>query len=301
MPAFPAFRIPRRSGLHRIASIALYRALLSQCHRLQIEDAARDEVQNLIRNRFKQARRDASLAKLKISFEAGYEAIDLLDNAVAGSVESKDRILKLLDNAPLRVRQPPATRPTPAKQDLKSEGRAEDTTKPRHSLFDRPLPLAELSGKRHVPVLVNANQIPMLRIKKPQPEHLSGYLAHRVKTRGKRHDRRHRLEDELNLAEQEDRWDEILATLEKKQSYAGIAQAFNGTNEPSWCDAIEEEIDVVSRQLRDERRKNREMAEKMQDVVDRETALYEKEKAERRRQRGTKRSVSSDESEKHSS
>lgn len=293
----PAYHLARRSGPHRIAAIALFRALLSQCRRLAIPHPQHDELHNLIRNRFKQARFDQQGRRLEITFEAGYEAIDLLDAAVAGNEVSKSRILQLLEDAPLRARQPPpAPSVTPdklRKSDMEAVEYEEATLqRPKQSLFDRPLPLCQLSGRRHVPILVSANRIPMLRIKKPQPQHLSGFLAHRIKTRQKRHDRRHRLALEMSIAEREDEWDQLVAGEGKA---AGVENArTRGWMEPSWCDAIEDEIDEVHFRLEEERRKNREMAEKMQVVVDRETALFEKEKAERRQERARRSSESRD-------
>lgn len=287
----PAYRIPRRSGPHRIAAIALFRALLAQCRRIDLDPVRHDELCSLIRNRFKQARHDQSTRRLKVSFEAGYEAVDLLDGAVAGNGESQSRILKLLEeDAPWKAKQPPpATRVASEKSrkdrsQLPSQTGEGSPAKRRPSLFDRPLPLSELSGRRHVPVLVSANQIPMLRIKKPQPESLTGYLNHRMKTRHKRHERRHRLGEELSIAEREDEWDYIVAEVGEGKRW-NFQDSMTGELEPGWADAVEEGLQEVHQHLNEEREKNRDMAEKMQGVVDRETALYEKEKAERKQAR----------------
>lgn len=289
----PALRLPRRSGTHRIAAIALFRALLSQCRQLQVENLQRDELQNLIRNRFKQARGAEGLRRLRISFEAGYEAIDLLDAAVAGNGESQSRILDLLESAHPRAKQPPPVPAIASKKRNKAEGTASQdvsaTTKPKASLFDRPLPLSQLSGKRRIPTLISANTIPMLRIQKPQPPHLSGFINHRIEQRHKRHARRHRLTEELSLAEREDDWDDIIQELGRRERGGmSIGEAMMGGKgvmhgvEPGWSDAIEDEIDVVHAQLDEEATKNRVMAERMQAVVDRETALFEQERDERR-------------------
>lgn len=294
MPA--AYRLLRRSGPHRIAALALYRALLLQCRRVSLPQRQHDELQNLVRNRFKQARGDQSTTQLRVSFEAGYEAIDLLDAAVTGIEESKDRILKLLEDAPLKARQAYTGPSIPVtKREKIDKASVENTAvpaKPKHSLFDRPLPLSELSGKRHVPRLVNANHIPILRVKKPQPEHLSGFLSHRIKQRQKRYDRKDRIIDELSVAEGEDEWDDIIDEIQEKENrHIGQAMTADGDDDPSWCEALDAELFKVNRQLSGEKRKNKEMAEKMQAVVDRETALFEEERAERKGVRAKTRSL----------
>ena len=71
-------------------------------------------------------------------------------------------------------------------------------------------PFTNLSGRRHVPVLVNANRVPMLRIKKPQPPFLSRIIRDTANTRERRIVTADRLVSELPTAEDEDQWDEIL-------------------------------------------------------------------------------------------
>lgn len=74
--------------------------------------------------------------------------------------------------------------------------------------FARPFP--KLSGRRHVPVLVNANRVPFLRIKKPQPPFLSRIIRDTVETRERRLTREETLSKEAPIAEDEDEWDQIL-------------------------------------------------------------------------------------------
>lgn len=204
----PDLRIPIRNGPHRIAAIALYRALLTLCRTVPFGKVQRDELQNIVRNRFKQARHSHSTRRLRISFQAGYEAIDHLDAAVAGNEGSQQYISELLEQAPAKIKLSPAlSQPTTKAKDTEDEEAAEDNeavNQPRISLFDRPLPLEKLSGKRHIPVLFNANHIPVLRIKKPQPASLSRFIRQRIEQRQDRHDRRWRLHAEKELAAWED-------------------------------------------------------------------------------------------------
>lgn len=299
----PAFLAPHKSTLHRIAAIALYRALLIQCRAVPLGIEQRDGLQNIVRNRFKQSQYVQSHRRLRVSFEAGYEAIDYLDDAIAGSEEAKGYIVALLERAPENVKQAPP----PSKAFLRASKKKESATEealdlqPKRSLFDRPIPLEELSGKRHVPVLFDANHIPVLRIKKPQPHSLSGFLNNRIKQRQARHDRRYRLYEELRIAKWEDEWDLLTADPTSKEKYVDV---FEGTGIPdamlrtkivekeqngNWSDAVEAAITEVHVQLNEEREKNRLMAEKMQGVVDREKELFDKEKIDRKREKNLER------------
>ncbi len=261
MPLF----IPRfRSGEHRIAAIALYRALLSQCRALPLATQQVGELQNIIRNRVKQARRSQSTRLLRVSFEAGYQALDHLDAANAGDEASTTYIRDILDRAPPKLKLPP-----PVKQQAlrpRNSGDVED----KPSILDRPLPLFELTGKRHVPVLFNANRIPVLRIKKPQPANLSGYIYNRIEQRQKRQDRRWELDAEKTIAAHEDEWDALV----NKQQVQG--------EKIRWVDAVQMAAVEVQASLDLEKDKNRRMAERMQIVVDRERQLLEEESTGKR-------------------
>jgi hypothetical protein len=280
----PKHLLPRRNTPHRVAAIALYRALLSQSRSLpSSSQEQRDAIQNIIRNRFKQAEHLESPRLLKINFEAGYEAIDHLDAAVGGNDRSRAYILDLLQRSPAKVKEP---KPAPVVPKRKKASTSEDHKNesenelPRINLFDRPLPLEKLSGKRHVPVLFNANHIPVLRLKKPQPASLSNFIRQRIEQRQEWHNRRHRLQNELVIARCEDGWDELI-------SHTGLAlgdvrSEVHGDQEPQWQDAILEANSDVDAKLTAETNKYQAMATKMQAVVDREQALYNREKAERR-------------------
>ena len=296
MPHIP---VPHRSGVHRVAAIALYRALLTQCRALPlVQQRQGNELQNIVRNRFKQVRHESSPRWLKPRFQAGYEAIDYLDAAVAGDEGSKNYILDLLERAPERVKKPPPVVIYKTLQrTIKKRNRASSESVERHgaeatvggmkpSVFDRPFPLDELSGRRHVPVLFNAQGIPVLRIKKPQPQNLSSYINDRIEQRQKRHDLRHRIEDELEIAKLEDVWDQIVAEAAidsgDGRGRAGGKVRVWDAREPQWSEELGKARKEINRILDEERMKNREMAEKMQGVVDREQQLFDEEKVARR-------------------
>jgi hypothetical protein len=283
----PPFLVPRHVSAHRTSAIALYRALLQQTRAVPLPSQSQQELQNIVRNRCKQAIHLHSYQRLKLAFQAGYEAIDHLDAAIAGNEESTRFIAGLLARAPAGVKaDPPVGLLLKNKtRGSKSEGTIASTSlaqalrpKPSTELLSRPLPLAQLSGKRHVPVLFNANHIPILRIKKPQPENLSGFIKHRIKQRQRRHDRRHWLVEQIEFAQYEDLWDDIV----ERETGLGDRYRSGEQDEPTWAEEFEISKAEVDKAIWEEGRKNAEMAARMQGVVDREREAFERERVERR-------------------
>ncbi|KAK5168058.1 casein kinase 2 regulatory subunit [Saxophila tyrrhenica] len=282
--SMPDLKIPIRSGVHRIAAIALYRALLTQCRAVPLAEAQKHELQNIVRNRFSYYQRLHSIRRLRVAFEAGYEAIDRLDSAIAGDAKSTAYIKSLLERAPTRAKQAPLTsRPYLEQQKPANVSQETDQPdRPRVSLLDRPLPLEKLSGKRHVPVLFNANRIPVLRIKKPQPQSLSLYIHKRITQRQKWHNQRMQLENQRPLAAWEDEWDELISRTHAAAMSDAETSETRGRERRSWASTIDEAWDTVVGKIEAQKEKDMVTAEKMQAVVDRERNLLEQEKQERR-------------------
>lgn len=263
----PSFLVPRHVSAHRIAAIALYRSLLRQSRAAPLQLTQQDELQNIIRNRFKQTRHLHGYARLKIAFQAGYEAIDYLDAATAGNEESTTCLTSLLARAKPKVKAAPPL--TLAQSEIiaarAKASRKQTAFKPSDAILARPQALETLSGPRHVPVLFSANSIPVLRIKKPQSEALSGFIKTRIKQRHKRWNHRHWLEEQIAFAEQEDAWDDLVAengSVESEDAHV------------SWAKEFVVAKDVVRNAITREGQKNLAMAEKMQAVVDREQAAF---------------------------
>jgi hypothetical protein len=268
---------------HRTSAIALYRALLQQTRAVSLPVKSQQELQNIVRNRCKQAIHLHSYQRLKLAFQAGYEAIDHLDAAVAGDEESTRFIAGLLARAPAGVKADPVVALTLKSKMRGSKSEATTATtslkpapKPSSELLSRPHPLAQLSGKRQIPVLFNANHIPILRMKKPQPENLSGFIKHRIKQRQRRHDRRHWLVEQIEFAQYEDLWDDIV------ERETGLGDHSRGQDEPTWAEEFEISKAEVDQAIWGEGKKNADMAARMQGVVDRERKVFEKEKRERK-------------------
>lgn len=290
MSAAPSNRLlPRASGRHREAAIALYRALLSSIRTVPGLDTTQcQQLQNVVRNRFKENRHNSSDRWLRLRFVAGYQGLDVLDTANGGDAQSRSYLVQLLARTPEAAKRPPAPanafprdirRRLAKKTDLTHDATDVQPSK-KPSIFDRPLPLNQLSGRRHVPHLFSANKIPVLRIKKPMPPALSSYLAKRIKTRQKRLDTRDRLAAERIIASREDEWDAILGSV--------LGHGVGSSGE-SWQQAIEIADKHRLRLHEKEQTKNRVMVEKMQKIVDQETALYEREKEERKQAKWRRR------------
>lgn len=127
-------------------------------------------------------------------------------------------------------------------------------------ILSRPRPV--VSGKRRVPVLVNARGVPFLRIKKPQPMNLSGVIRTKLEKRWRRVERRHMLQDALAMARAEDQWDQLTA----------------GREETSWAREIFQAIKEANSQIHNFDWKTRALAEDMWKVVLAERKLAEEEK-----------------------
>ena len=71
-------------------------------------------------------------------------------------------------------------------------------------------PYSNIPGRRRIPKLVNANRVPFLRLKKPQPAFLSRIIRDTIKTRERRIGLSNNLIPQVSIAKTEDTWDEIL-------------------------------------------------------------------------------------------
>ncbi len=124
--------------------------------------------------------------------------------------------------------------------------------------------------------MINANHIPFLRFKKPQSPFLSHMIRKKTEEREKRIARTQRLEKLLPLAEDEDRWDDIVRKIH------GISSKDDGT---TWAWATEEALMHVRRVHKDNTMRRMHIAQRMFDIMDGERKLAEREKLERRDRR----------------
>ncbi|PGH16243.1 hypothetical protein AJ80_05266 [Polytolypa hystricis UAMH7299] len=277
----PGFLIAAKSGVHRVACLSLYRALLSQCSRLQLAGLDRNDVfQNFVRTRFRKHKNLQSPSQILNSLGAGYEALDLFHSCSEGNTESLTRLRALVQQTleltkgvnERRTAQASVHRPEdrsiPALK-RRAEARAKnrpENLRPRpgtESVLLRPRP--RVSGIRHVPRMGCARGLAFLMIKKPQPMNLSRSLRGKLNTRWNQILRRDRLEYELTIAKLEDRWDEFTGQTEGRP-WSSVVQV-------ALCE------NAVTLKTKDER--NAELAQKIWNIILRERKLADKEREER--------------------
>ncbi|KAL2828901.1 hypothetical protein BDW59DRAFT_39249 [Aspergillus cavernicola] len=265
---------PKLSSAHRFACLALYRALLRQCNELPKTAPQLTAAQSHIRERFRKYKNLQSPSQTANSLKAGYEALDLLYSASRGNEQDSDLIEAILSESKsakwhkqrLQAALPkkPITQPSPKQIQIQENKRFQEMTARRHPdtrpILSRPRPV--VSGRRHVPVLVNARGVPFLRIKKPQPKNLSCALRTKLDRRWKMIERRDKMLSEVRLGKAEDYWDSLTAGEEKV----------------TWASAAETAWDDARCWIQKTDRKNKALAESMWKVVLAERKLAEKEK-----------------------
>ncbi|KAF1911869.1 hypothetical protein BDU57DRAFT_460445 [Ampelomyces quisqualis] len=203
----PQFLRPNKSTQHRVAAIALYRALLSRCSSAPLPGDDRDSLRNAIRNKFRRNKNLQSPYLLGLSFKAGYETLDHLDASTSGDTVSSEIVKRLIAGLSRTLIRAPSPRVLASKPS--SPERLACLPPERAVLNVRPY--ARTSGPRHVPVLANANGIPFLRLTKPQPAALSRVIRQRLVSRMNLFDTKVMLGNWwLPMARQEDEWDSLV-------------------------------------------------------------------------------------------
>lgn len=151
------------------------------------------------------------------------------------------------------------------------------------ALAVRPLPFSALKGrKRVVPTLISANRIPVLRYQTPQPAALSRYIKARILHNQKLHDRKWQLTEALPLADWEDTWDRhIERSLARDANIKHADARRSSMHEPAWKDQIDMALSDNCEAMNRETQKNKLWADKIVDIIDRETELAEQERKDR--------------------
>ncbi|THY59865.1 hypothetical protein D6C99_01780 [Aureobasidium pullulans] len=279
----PAFLVPHKSGAHRVTAIALYRALLTKC-RSAPPSLDRSALEAVVKKSFAKNRHVTSKYVLQGAFAGGYEALDHLTASITGDNTSVSHLNSLLYRLPssLKTTTPPPKPPPPP------------PTKPAavvgSTLSLRPRPAFSLPSRRRIPVLVNANKIPILRFTKPQPAILSQYVRSRLVLRQKRLDLKLKLETDMEIAKAEDEWDRILFARGIKEESGNEVDEFGRRQKrTTWTAAIYEALGQTYKAIEDEGVKNKEMAKRMVGIIDREKELAEVERKERQRVKNEER------------
>ncbi|KAF1837187.1 hypothetical protein BDW02DRAFT_491884 [Decorospora gaudefroyi] len=261
----PRFLQPKESTQHRVAAIALYRALLSRCSSTPLPDDDRVSLRNAIRNKFRRNRKIQSPYQLGLSFKAGYETLDRLDASATGDAASVSLLMRSISQLPRGLVRTPPLQPTREVPPIAPKERLACLPPEKAVLNVRPY--AETSGPRHVPILASANGVPFLRLTKPQPPALSRVLRQRLQRRIDTFDVKVLLGNWwLPICQHEDEWDALMA-----------AQLMRHEDTVKWTDAIQLAERECKEKYDKDVQKDRALSRKMQRIVDEETKLALKE------------------------
>ncbi|KAI5303433.1 hypothetical protein KEM56_007547 [Ascosphaera pollenicola] len=293
----PRFLHPKRSGVHRLACLSLYHALLKQCAGLARVNVDSNVATQLVKLQFRKLQDLDSPTRiinaLKAGPDPGAKTLDLIHSCVNGSQSGFHQLTKLMRKsasitAQVREKQREQAMafkpqdPTDSRLKRRAEGRARrrpEALRPHpdvQPITSRPRP--EVPGVRRIPVFVNARGVPYLRIKKPQPPSLSRALRSYLDNRWARIERRERLEEEIALADTEDEWDDVVAAIAEDDGKMIDLDRPKDT----WKLAAQESLHECHVQIRTKDQETARRAEEMFNVVLREKELKRKEKEVRR-------------------
>ncbi|PVI08581.1 hypothetical protein DM02DRAFT_6491 [Periconia macrospinosa] len=262
----PRYIQPKQRSEHRIAAIALYRALLSRCSSSPLPAEDRTSLRNVVRNKFRRNRKIQSTYQLGLVFHAGYETLSHLDASIAGNSASIDALRSLIPSLPQGIKRTFSLPPKPAPQPARNEF----TCLPQDRAVLNVRPHANVSGPRHVPILASANGIPFLRLGKPQSPALSRVLRQKLQSRTKRFHEKTLLSNYWSpIARQEDAWDDILETN------CGVADDID--TGVRWIDQVDLACRNESKWYEMALAQDRAVARKMAEIVEEETKLAKQE------------------------
>ncbi|KAI9766065.1 MAG: E2 ubiquitin-conjugating protein mms2 [Geoglossum simile] len=243
--------------------------------RVPLTPNQKESLRIFARKRFRKNLKLDSHRCASAALEIGYEAEGILKASANGNLEETSRILKLLEELPSPRR--------PSIDDVA-------TTNSKRAPYHKPgspypgatpvlsRPYLKISGKRHIPKLVILpTGIPFLRFKKPQSPFLSRVLRTKINWRQKLLDRRDRLLEEKVLAAGEDNWDRLL------REHHCVEQGQDAN--PAWTEIYVKCIGLVFQAEEDSRARDRKLVSRMQQIVEKERALAEREKREKRAKR----------------
>ncbi|KAK5626017.1 hypothetical protein RRF57_001733 [Xylaria bambusicola] len=307
--------------------LALYRALLRLAPQISLPDdlatgwgPGKNPIAIHIRRAFKHNVDDTSPRILYPALSAGYRMLSVLhDAATSPNSEHHASIIKLLRSRLEERKRSLANRPAPRsssydpKSDRPHPGTIplivklsppatvfSRTSKITYAIPTRPRPLSELggTGKRKVPHIDVASDIPFLRLTKPQPAVLSRVLRQKVNKRIARTWLHNILQTEvLPDAKLEDAWDaEMKRLMLKEKKSKGNKSKTSGkrssgeelqdtqsrSDEPSHALTVQRYgLNELALILTSERMNEVARADAMRHLVNQEKALAAEEKAQR--------------------
>ncbi|OAG12840.1 uncharacterized protein CC84DRAFT_1135894 [Paraphaeosphaeria sporulosa] len=267
----PGFLQPKLYIQHRVAAIALYRALLSRCSSANaLQNEERTLLHNAIRNKFRQNRKLQSSRQLGLVFKAGYEVLSHLDASQTLNSKSVDALKTLIPSLPRRIVRS-SSRRRHTKPQLDPSAKDHGAVLPPEKALLNVRPYAKTNGPRHVPILASANGIPFLRIKKPQPPVLSRVIRQALQRRiDNFHDRILFLNYWIPLSNHEDEWDAI---LKRECGFVEKDTRKYGTFDPLWVYQVNIAEQANRAAHEKDIKKATETATRMTELIDKETEL----------------------------
>ncbi|GAP86817.1 putative ubiquitin-conjugating enzyme protein [Rosellinia necatrix] len=260
------FMIPAQDSRHRIACLALYRTLLRLAPQVSLPPdlaegwgSGKNPIAIHIRRAFRRNVADTSVRIVQPALRAGYRMISVLQPAAAstssdehhqitsflrGRLEERQRSLA---NRPSQEKPKPGT-PRPGYLPLlvnvtPAPTPSNPNPRPRYDIPHRPRPQSELggTGRRKIPRLDMASEIPFLRFSKPQPVVLSRVLGGKVRRRSERAIKVGILREEaLPEARLEDQWERAMARLAADEASKRGVGIGPDRNEPLYAHTIQE-------------------------------------------------------------
>ncbi|MCJ1399836.1 hypothetical protein MMC11_003039 [Xylographa trunciseda] len=269
----PPYFIPAKSGVHRVACLALYRSLVRRSSELPIDQHQQHAFRQLIRNVFLKNVKIQSPRQIVAALNLGYQSLETLQHVSSKPVQIVSDLLERLTGTQSPHKEndsdySPKSRPSVETKESRKASPVVPIVWPRP---DTPLvlsrPFLSISGKRHIPKLVNTNGIPHLRFKKPQSPFLSRVIRDKIRQREKRFDQLTKMNGEIAMAQAEDEWDSIL------KHNCGIED----NPELSWTTVLVSASQQIRGKIHASHLKNTELGRKMYDIVEKEKALAKEE------------------------
>ncbi|KAF5024088.1 hypothetical protein F66182_3832 [Fusarium sp. NRRL 66182] len=219
--------IPSRSSRHRVAALALYRALIRTGQKVPLpkqvrHKGARHPIAHIIKKRFIKNKIFTSLRLVHNAMSAGYKFLTLLTKAQIKDSPEHSKIVQHLqkrkETAEIsRSKAPPRSEPRYNPPLLTKVSKPDEP--PRYEPTVRPLPKSAFVGQRKVPAFSStAEGYAFLRIKKPQPMVLSRAIGRKSMLYRRQIEGLKEAEtDYTPVAKEEDRWDAMMnAQLEQE-------------------------------------------------------------------------------------
>ncbi|KAF4972102.1 hypothetical protein FSARC_1242 [Fusarium sarcochroum] len=184
--------IPAQNSRHRVAALALYRALLRTGQKVPLpkdlwNGARRHPINQIVRKRFVKNKGDISLRLVYSSMTAGYNFISMFTKGQTKGTLEHSEIIKHLQKRKetANISRSKANHRLPTTRKRHNPPLLTKVSAPgapiKYESTIRPLPKSAFAGERKTPMFcATAEGQPFLRIKKPQPRVLTRAIARKT-------------------------------------------------------------------------------------------------------------------------